>query len=147
MSLDISLTVKTPIKMRGTGVFVRDGGRTRELTPDEVLDKWPNAEVSYTEYETTEVFDRNITHNLGKMANKAGIYYAMWRPDEKGWKTAKDVLTTLEIGLVELQANPDKYKKLNPENGWGSYDDLVDFVEVYVDACRKYPEAVIEVSR
>lgn len=147
MSLDVSLVIKEPIKNRGTGIFVREDGKTKELTPDEVLDKWPNAEVNYTEYETTEVFDRNITHNLGKMADKAGIYYAMWRPDEKNWKLAKDILTTLEIGLVELQANPAKYKKLNPENGWGSYEGLVDFVEEYVNACRKYPEAVIEVSR
>lgn len=28
------------------------------------------------------VFDRNITHNLGNMADKSGIYYALWRPEE-----------------------------------------------------------------
>lgn len=26
------------------------------------------------------VFETNITHNLNTMADKAGIYYACWRP-------------------------------------------------------------------
>jgi len=28
------------------------------------------------------LFDTNITHNLTTMADKAGIYYALWRPEE-----------------------------------------------------------------
>lgn len=28
------------------------------------------------------VFSQNVTHNLGKMADAAGIYYALWRPEE-----------------------------------------------------------------
>lgn len=28
------------------------------------------------------VYDANITHNLGKMADEAGIYLALWRPGE-----------------------------------------------------------------
>ena len=40
------------------------------------LDVWLNAVVK------TQVFSANITHNLGKMADEAGIYKALWRPDE-----------------------------------------------------------------
>ena len=28
-------------------------------------------------YDTEYLYDANITHNLGTMANKAGIYYAL----------------------------------------------------------------------
>lgn len=147
MSLDISLTIKYPIKKRGTGVFVREDGKNKELTPDEVLDRWPDAEVTYQQIETNEVFDWNITHNLGKMADKAGLYDALWRPDEQGYKYAKDIVNILEDGLKELQSHPDLFKSMNPENGWGSYEGLVECVKAYLVACKKYPDAEIEVDR
>ena len=74
MSLDVWLTIKKPVKRLGTGVFIRENGKRRELAPEEVTEKWPNAEVSEQAYETNEVFENNITHNLSSMADKAGIY-------------------------------------------------------------------------
>lgn len=148
MSLDVSLIASDPIKKQGTGVFIRDAGKTRELTQEEVAAKFPGAEVAPLQsFETTEVYTANITHNLGNMANKAGVYYALWRPDEKNWQLAKEIIKPLEDGLKALKSHPAAFKKLNPENGWGSYDGLVEFVEEYLKACREYPEALIEVSR
>ena len=34
--------------------------------------------------EKEELFSSNITHNLGKMARAAGIYDALWHPNDKG---------------------------------------------------------------
>ncbi len=31
-----------------------------------------------------EVYISNVTHNLNKMAGEAGIYEALWRPEEIG---------------------------------------------------------------
>ena len=36
MSLDVSLYSKTPISKKGTGVFIRENGKTKELTIEEV---------------------------------------------------------------------------------------------------------------
>ncbi|RKZ11043.1 hypothetical protein DRQ25_00860 [Candidatus Fermentibacteria bacterium] len=94
-----------------------------------------------------EVFDRNITHNLGKMAAQAGIYFALWRPKEKGWEKGKDIIETLEKGLKKLKAKPVFYKKFNAENGWGMYKYFVPFVEECLNACKEYPNAKIIVSR
>lgn len=94
-----------------------------------------------------EVYDRNITHNLGKMADKAGVYYACWRPEEKGWKLAKDIIPALEKGLADLKKRPAYYKKFDSENGWGLYVHFVPFVEEYLEACKKYPSAEIGVYR
>ncbi len=94
-----------------------------------------------------EVFERNITHNLGAMAEKAGIYKALWRPDENGFKKAKDVIKVLEEGLKKLKNNPKKFRKYDSENGWGIYDNFVPFVEAILEACKEYPNAIIEVSR
>lgn len=148
MSLDVSLIDEEPIKKQGTGVFVRDNGANRELTQEEVAAKFPGAAVAPLQmYETTEVYDANITHNLGSMAQKADLYTALWRPDEQGWTTAKDITGMLERGLKRLKKDPEGFKKLNPENGWGSYEGLVEFVENYLAACKQYPNAKIEVSR
>jgi hypothetical protein len=94
-----------------------------------------------------EAFDYNITHNLGKMAGKAGLYEALWRPEEKGWKKAGDIINVLEAGLNDLKERPEYFKQFNPENGWGNYENLVEFVEKYLENCRQYPSSTIEVSR
>jgi hypothetical protein len=93
------------------------------------------------------VFDTNITHNLGEMAGKAGIYYHLWRPEEIGVSKAGDLIKPLEQGLYLLTHQRDKFEKFNPENGWGNYDNLVLITREYINACIKYPNARIEVSR
>ena len=48
MSLDLYITSKTPVRKRGTGVYVRENGKTRELrTLNEVIDHFPDADVSH----------------------------------------------------------------------------------------------------
>ena len=93
------------------------------------------------------VFDGNITHNLGKMAEKAGIYWHLWRPEELGITEASELIEPLRAGLKVLREKPEWYKTFTPENGWGNYEGLVRFVEDYLKACENDPEATIEVSR
>lgn len=97
--------------------------------------------------ETPCFYQANITHNLGEMANEAGIYKALWRPEELGITKAVDLVPILNAGLSKLKNDPDRFKKFNPENGWGSYEGLVKFVEDYIVACVEYPNADIEISR
>lgn len=92
-------------------------------------------------------FGGNITHNLAAMAKAANLYYAMWRPEEIGAKLACHIEPALRLGLEALKAEPERFRAHNPENGWGSYEGLVDFVGQYLEACRKHPKARIEVSR
>ena len=94
-----------------------------------------------------EVYAANITHNLGKMAEEAGIYQALWRPEEIGCDYARDLIEILSEGLVKLTADPDHYKKFNSPNGWGMYIHFVPFVSKYLAACIANPDARIYVSR
>lgn len=94
-----------------------------------------------------ELFERNITHNLTKMAGEAGIYKVLWRPDENGYSQAKQIVPALQQGLEKLRANPDHYEQFEAENGWGTYDGLVEFTEAVLEACLDFPEARILVSR
>lgn len=147
MSLDVSLISKTPITKKGTGVFIRENGKNKELTVEEVREKFPNAVVEENEFETECVFDANITHNLSKMADAAGIYEACWRPEEIGATKASDIIPILEKGFEDMKARPDYFKQFDSENGWGLYIHFLPWVESYLNACREYPDAIIEVSR
>ena len=93
------------------------------------------------------VYSANITHNLGNMASRAGVYYALWRPEEIGIKRAKWLIPILNDGLESLQNFPGHYKQFSSPNGWGLYEHFVPFVEGYLAACKEYPEATIEVCR
>lgn len=95
----------------------------------------------------TTVYTRNITHNMGRMAEAAGIYKHIWRPEELNIKTAGELIEPLTEGLARLKANPVHFRQFNPANGWGNYENLVKFVDEYLDACIADPDATIEVSR
>ena len=92
-------------------------------------------------------YEANITHNLNAMAEAAGIYQHLWRPEEIGIDHAEQLVEPLTAGLKLLRDYPDKFKAFNPANGWGNYDNLVSFVRKYLAACREHPEAKVSVSR
>lgn len=106
-------------------------------------------DVYLEKMQSTVIHSQNITHNLGPMARAAGIYQALWRPEElKNWTgKAGQLIPLLEKGLAKLKKAPAKYKKLNAPNGWGSYTNFVPFVERYLTACRENPDADVKVSR
>ena len=141
MGLNISAYVKRHITY--------DGGET--LLPENEL-----------------IYSGNITHNLNKMAMEAGIYKAVWRPYElhinfdKGKEDnqdyiyefedettvkAKDVFLIIENGFRDMKKRPEHYKKFDSPNGWGLYENFIPFLSEYLDALRKYPEAIIECNR
>ena len=100
------------------------------------------------------VYSGNITHNLGAMAgavvlsNGMTLYQVLWRPDEQqGLKFVRDIADLLDEGLIILLADPEKYKQFDPENGWGSYEGLKNFVYNYCQACCYNPDAELRISR
>lgn len=128
--------------------------------------------ISYDEGQTyteddEEVYNANITHNLGQMATEAGIYDALWRPyrlhpeysdmeddydkemafEESVTMHAKDIIPYLEDGLKKLKDDPEHYKKFNSSNGWGMYDNFVPFVENYLEACKENPDCMVTTWR
>ncbi len=151
MSLDVYLISDKPIKKPQTsGIFIRENGKTVEITEERWRELHPDREpvrAPACEDETNELYHDNITHNLAKMANAAGIYACLWRPDEIGITKAHQLLLPLNNGLTALRKAPMKFKKYNPENGWGDYEGLCEFVQGYLDACLLYRDAKVEVSR
>lgn len=144
MSLDIYLISETPVSKTGTGIFVRESGSTRELTPQEARQRYPD--FTPIEIITCEVFRANITSNLANMARHCLLYHPLWHPEQVGVYKAADLVPFLKDGLDVLLDDPEGFKQFNPANGWGTYEDLVNLVKDYLAACQLYPDATIEVS-
>jgi hypothetical protein len=131
-----------------------------------------NYHVSYDEGKTLEpqrecLYSSNITHNLGKMANEAGIYEALWRPyqlkegynipegdyqaeyefEENNPVRGYEIIPVIEKGLEDMIARPAHYKIFDSPNGWGLYKHFVPFIEKYLEALKEYPESFVECSR
>lgn len=143
MSLDLYIRSKTPVRKRGTGVYIRENGKTRELkTVAEVKEYFPDADLSdikMQEFETNDLWHENITHNMGKMASHVPVgeqtlYMYLWRPEEIGFThVTAEYVQGVFTGLLYLKAHKDEILQylppIHPETGkrWGSYEQLVDF--------------------
>lgn len=94
-----------------------------------------------------EVYDDNITHNVNRMAKLAGMYAAIWRPDEYGMTKARDLIHPIKDGIKYMLDHRDECEALEPSNGWGSYRGLLRFALDYLYACEDYPDADVGVRR
>lgn len=106
-----------------------------------------DVDVGAPELKTIELYEANITHNLGVMAEAAGIYKCLWRPEEIGIRYASQLIEPLEAGINQLNADPDKFKAFNASNGWGTYDNFLPWCKKYLEACQSYPKALVYVCR
>lgn len=104
-------------------------------------------DVHLIRVQPTEVYWANITHNLNSMAKEAGIYMHLWRPDEIGITKAEQLIEPLTKGLALMKSDPERFEKHNSPNGWGLYEHFVPWIEKYLEACKEFPDAEINVSR
>ena len=154
MSLDITIISPEPIKKKSTGIYARIDGQTRELTKEEAIKHFPDVDsdsIIEKEIETNEFWHGNITHNLYEMARQCygRDFYLndlLWRdemPDD-----IIEYISNLIACLFELDINPKKYEQYNPSNGWGTYEQLVEFVRSFICALIDMPPgSTIEYSR
>jgi hypothetical protein len=88
-----------------------------------------------------EIFDRNITYNLSKMYYKCipGGFRAL------DGMSCKEALPILQKAIEDLIVNQEEYEKLNPENGWGTYYDLLKAIKAMRNCCEDNPDGIIDV--
>jgi hypothetical protein len=104
-------------------------------------------DISLVEPGLVELFSSNITHNLHAMAEEAGIYRYLWYPEEAGITKASDLVEPLKKALQVMRADPERFKKHDPPNKWGTYDRFLPWLEKYICACEEHPDAIVQVSR
>lgn len=152
MGLSVSL------KLKGYPV---ENDEIKDSSIDEIKNYYRNYEIN------RNVYSSNITHNLVSMAKEANVYEALWRPyklkkeynpknkrnnyenkfEESNLILANEIINNLEEGLKNLKSNPKHYSKFNSPNNWGTYTNLVSFIEKYLKACKKHPNAILNISR
>jgi len=105
------------------------------------LDIWLEEEV------ITPVVSMNITHNLAEMAREAGVYECLWRPSVKGVVFGRDLIDPINRGIAEMKSDPERFRKFDSENGWGTYDDFLPWLEELLQGCKDHPNARVRVCR
>ena len=107
-----------------------------------------------------------VRSNVGNMTfNVAPMYYSAfefaykcihgspYKPNDDegfglrqltGMKCA-DALPYMLVAIAHMRQQPSEYMKMNPPNGWGSYESALEFLEELKDASLKHMQATIEV--
>lgn len=52
----------------------------------------------------------------------------------------------LSEAVERLKADPEKYRAMNPKNGWGDYESATRFLEHVARACVQLPSYRLDVS-
>lgn len=89
-----------------------------------------------TSGETAELFWRNCTYNLAPMLceifqDKRGI-------NSINMLTADEAAKKIYKAVQFMNDNREELEKLNPKNGWGSFEGLRDVLVELMEACFKY---------
>ena len=97
-------------------------------------------EVRLEAFVRADVYEANITSNLGEMFRTALGYSVLDLP-----RTAGDCIEPLERAVHDMIVSPDIYREMNPPNGWGDYNGALTFLQRLLQACRVYPNATVEI--
>ena len=101
-------------------------------------------DFSLQKMKLVDVSSRNITHNVSRMWVKAGIYEDIYNSEGK---KASEIVKNLKRGYAEMKHDKQGYSKLNPENGWGSYERALEFLKGLIEDCEEHPDAIIDISK
>lgn len=94
--------------------------------------------------ETT--YSSGITANVAPIFLAAGIDIASLCYGMYLDKRAGDLIPTLEATLERMRESPDRFRALNPVNGWGDYDAAIRFLKWLLEMCRAFPDAYVDGS-
>ena len=91
-----------------------------------------------------DIYESNITYNLAPM-------YYKCVDKEKGMEklngmTCKDALPILNNAINDLIDNQTEYEKLNPSNGWGSYEGLLEELKKMKECCEENKDGIFEIN-
>lgn len=78
----------------------------------------------------------NLTYNLSPMLRAAGF---------PGWKELVGASCVEAGGMLRkvaqvLAADPERFKAMNPANGWGTYEQAIDIMNALATMCDNHPD-------
>lgn len=86
--------------------------------------------------------DINHTSNTAEMVHEVcGSYPSDW-----DMMKCRALFPIVARGASKLARFPEKYRKYEPDNGWGSVESTQRFLSKIADNCSMYPTAIVEVD-
>ena len=58
---------------------------------------------------------------------------------------AADAVPILKKATASMKKAPAKFKRLNPVNGWGSYEGALESLCWLLEVCQEHPKATVSV--
>lgn len=109
------------------------------------LDLWMESPQCPTCKHTERSDSFNCTYNL------AAMWYEIFLTSKHmvhidGMK-GRESLPMLSAAMNELALNPEKFKMLNPSNGFGHYEGFVNFIIDLILTAQKHPDWIWKASR
>lgn len=95
-----------------------------------------------TGYDNLYAWERNHTSNTAGMWRAAGCDIAAF-----DGKPASELGPAAARALAAIVTEPEKYRPMEPSNGWGSLSSTVHFLLAIWEACEEWPETTVRVSR
>ena len=100
-------------------------------------------EITDAKGDAHELFWRNYTSNLSDAWTEAGINICDWDGVHAGL-----ALVELQLGIPKIEADVPGFKERHdPPNGWGGVESMLEFLSEIRDACERWPDATVRVSR
>jgi len=93
-------------------------------------------------------------HTIEEVGNYTSNLAGMWW-DAFGYsfadldgRSCSEAAPLIAAALVKMRdpANFEKYKAMEPSNGWGDMDSAIDFVQKTHDACLRHPRGQLRIS-
>lgn len=104
-------------------------------------DIWLATELDGHEVEVCE--STNYTHNTNAMIREAGFTEFPYGVD--GW-TADRFTSCLFAAIEAMRSDRPKFRAMNPANGWGDADHLIEVLTTMADKFDRFPSAIVRVS-
>jgi hypothetical protein len=100
------------------------------------------------ETKRTSLYRATLNHNLSRMAYEARIYEPLWCPQAVKTAVAKDVIPSLQKGLQLLKTEDTAsfFRQFEIKDESGTCEELITFVEKYLIALKKHPQAFIGIA-
>lgn len=76
----------------------------------------------------------NITYNLSGMLHEAGFKGWRWCVGKRAQKVGRHILAVLD----GMQTDPERWRAMNPPNGWGKFDTCLQVrIREWAEECIK----------
>lgn len=83
----------------------------------------------------------NYTYNVSEMYYDAfGLKEGLRGLHDMGCESARKHLAD---AIKKMESDPEKYRAMNPENGWGDYEGALNFLKRIRKDCAKHPKAKV----